>query len=70
MTVYMFSESAGLLCKVKNGNKYEVLNGGWTGTRHGDSFIVYEGRELTIVDWEEVDPEKMSKDWQREWYYI
>ena len=72
MARYMFSESAGLLCYAV-GNKYEVLNGCWEGTRDGDKFTVHNrypaDRVVEIKDWVEVYPRYWSPEWQREWYY-
>lgn len=70
---YIFSESAGLLCRIGNFGRYDVVNGGWTGIRDGDKFTITpkqpEDTPLTISDWTEVYPEEMSSEWQHEWYY-
>lgn len=68
---YMFSEGAGLLCRVTYKNKYSVLNGAWDGKRDGDKFYIEGDKEnfLIIKDWKEIDPDSMSLDWQYEWYY-
>lgn len=69
MAKHMFSESAGLLCRV-SGNKYEVINGGWTGTRHLDNFKIPGQKEVRIIsDWIEVDPPKWTREKQRQWYF-
>lgn len=71
MAKYMLSKSAGLLCRVTYKNKYEVVNGGWMGTRKDDILTVdfYPDRKITITDWEEVDPSTWSKEKQYRWYY-
>lgn len=38
MDRYMFSESAGLLCRVLSESLYEIVNGEWYGRRDGDTF--------------------------------
>lgn len=69
MAKYMFSESANLLCKV-SGNKYEVINGGWTGTRDGDNFKIPGQKDKTIIpDWVEVDPTTWTREKQYQWYF-
>ena len=55
----MFSESAGLLCRVLSESLYEVVNGAWYGRRDGDTFTGGEDRTgftSKITDWVEVYP--------------
>ena len=75
MAKYMFSEVAGLLCRVTYKYKYWVVNGASHGTRKGDDFIAHtpigdrpypSGK---ITDWVEVYPRYWSLEWQKAWYY-
>ena len=69
---YMFSESAGLLCRVLSESLYEVVNGAWHGRRDGDTFTVgtdRTGHSSKITDWVEVYPRYWSLEWQKDWYY-
>ena len=68
---YVFSEKAGLLCRVRYKYKYEVINGAWDGTFKDGILTVdeYPDRKISVDDWIEIDPESMSKDWQYSWYY-
>ena len=68
----MFSESAGLLCRVLSESLYEVVNGAWCGRRDGDTFTGGKdrtGHSSNITDWVEVYPQYWSPEWQHMWYY-
>lgn len=48
---YMYSKSASLWCRVEpDGNLYDVVNGGWTGWRDGDYFIIPGGNDIRSLE--------------------
>ena len=51
-TKYWFSKSRTLWCREAPDGSYWVINGGWSGIRDGDEFLVaYTGRVLIVKDW-------------------
>lgn len=68
--VYMFSESANLLCVVERSTgKYYVCNGAWYGIREGDMFTIeqYPDRILKITDWKEYEYKNCPKGYYKEY---
>lgn len=69
---YVFSEKAGLLCRVTYKTKYRVINGDWTGTFKDGVLTVdaFPETKIQVDDWVDVDPASMPEEWQKAWSFI
>lgn len=69
---YVFSEKAGLLCRVTYKTKYRVINGAWTGTFKDGALKVddFPETKIKVDDWIDVDPASMPEEWQKAWSFI
>lgn len=66
---YMFSDSTGLMCRIRKDGTYQVINGNWVGVRNGDSFlIVATGKKLSITDWREIKLGDLSEVERSAWF--